>query len=207
MNTEKSTGFLSWVKTHPQKAMILLFLIVIPLLFVILFSVSFTNKGKSFYFDVVSEEPQLIYQNKISKQSTLDIYFEDFEINLLSVRGTTNNEGEEITYGIFEFEKTQKMTNHYVNSTVTFRYVMTANWFSEQSTIVSSNSTKFTVTFPYNLPKHKHLILKVNKPILYVEINIVRPTLVGDDIVLGHEEVTLYYKYDLNNVKYTNVLP
>ncbi|HHT55388.1 MAG TPA: hypothetical protein GX012_02370 [Acholeplasma sp.] len=208
MNTEKSTGLIAWIKSHPHKAMLLLFLILIPVFLLIVFGVSFTIQGKSFYFDK-NENEEIIYlrQSDLSSQKTLDEYFEELSFELEEVSGTTNQDDEAVKYGKFKFSREYKPTSYYKDATFTFRYVMTANWFDEQSNVLDSNSSSFTIEFPYNLPKHKLLILKVNKPILYVEINIVRHTSGGNDHVHGHDEHTLYYKYDLNNVQYTNVKP
>lgn len=208
MNTEKSKGLISWIKSHPHKAMLLLFLILIPIFLLIIFGVSYTIQGKSFYFDK-NEDEEILYlrQSDLSSKNTLDEYFEELSFQLDEVSSSTNTEGETVKYGKFKFSRQYTPTNYYKDATFTFRYVMTANWFNEQSNVLDSNSNSFTIEFPYNLPKHKYLILKINKPILYVEINIVRHTSGGNDHVHGQDEHTLYYKYDLNNVEYTNVKP
>lgn len=205
MNIKESKGLLTWLKTHPHKAMLLLFVILIPLFLLMLFSISYSIKGKSFYFDVVDEEIQYLRQSDLASQKTLDEYFETIEFDLVSVSGLTNENDEKITYGKFEFERNYIPANYYKDAKFTFRYIMTANWFDEQSDVLINNSNKFTINFPHNLPKHKHLILKINKPILYVEITVERNTSPGNENVPSQDKKVLYYKFDLKNVEYINV--
>src|SRR5690554_7863591 len=95
MNTEKSKGLISWIKSHPHKAMLLLFLILIPIFLLIIFGASYTIQGKSFYFDK-NEDEEIIYlrQSDLSSKNTLEEYFEELSFQLDEVSSSTNTEGE-----------------------------------------------------------------------------------------------------------------
>lgn len=207
MNTEKSKGLFPWIKSHPHKAMLLLFLILIPVFLLIVFGVSYNIKGKSFYFNNNSdEEITYLRQSDLASEKELAEFFEDLEFELTLVSSVLDENDDKVKFGVFDFKKTHTPKSYYQDADFSFRYVMTANWFDEQSDVVDGrNSTNFTVRFPHNLPKNKLLVLKINKPILYVEITILKHLSGGQDHVHGHEEHILYYKYDLNNVEYTNV--
>lgn len=203
MQATQSKNLFSWIKTHPKKALLFLFLIIIPVTIITLVGINFTNKGKGFYFDTNNDKPVLLKQKDLSSKKEINKYFKELKFELVSVASTMKDE-EKIDYATFEFKRTSELTDDYSKATVTYRYLMTANWFDEQSSISTTSSTNFTIYFPYNLPKTKYLFLKVNKPILYIEVLIKKP--VGSGNLSSFEETTLYLKYDLNNVKYTNVI-
>lgn len=203
MNTEKSNGFVSFFKNNPIKIMISTFILII-IFFAILMFVNFRNKGLGFYFDLNEDEtPIMLKPSSLSNDNKLNDYFDDFNIELKEVKHVIDDEGEKIDYGIFIFNKNHTLNNYYKDASVSFRYVMTANWISEHSDVVSSSSNTITVNFPHNLPKRKNLLFKVNKPVLYIEVSINKP--IGIDGVGTEEKATLYYKFDLNNIEYKNV--
>lgn len=192
-------GLISWMKRYPSKALLLLMLIIIPLFVLFLVGYNISRNAKSFYFEKDDDDnPIILYQKDLIKSKDLDKYFENFEIDLKKVSNTKDEDGENISRGRFEFETSYDTTTSYKDANISFRYLLTANWFNEQSNPTSST----TIEFPYNLPKYKYLIFKVNKPILYVEITIIKKF---DPVNESNTEV-IYYKLDLNNVKYDNVV-
>lgn len=192
-------NLINWIKKYPSKALLVLLLILLPLSLLVLVGYNVNRNAKSFYFDKDDKDnPILLYQKDITKKKEFNKYFEDFQITIESIDSKVVDD-EKIDYANFKFEQTYEPTSSYKNADFNFRYVMTANWFDKQS----STSTRTNIEFPYNLPKRKYLLFKVNKPILYVEINITRHFSELDQT----KTVKLYYKYDLNNVKYENVTP
>src|SRR5690625_969594 len=162
---KQKLGIVNWIKTYPTKEILFLILFVIPLLFILLFVFNISRKDKSFYFDTDdNDKPLLLYQKDLTKKKKLDEVFDNFEISLEQVENIKNDEKEDVQYGRFKFKTDYTKTSLYKDASISFRYVMTANWFNEQSNPTSST----TIDFPFNLPNRKYLIFKVNKPILYV---------------------------------------
>ena len=204
MSENNNGKLVSWFKEHPTKAFLVLFLVLIPLILLILFGSNFNRNGKRFYFDTDSNGDKIyLYNKNIASKKTINKYFDEFEVKLKKVsESKTKDEDDKeviVEYGRFEFDLNYELNSFNKNSRVNFRYVMTADWFDEQS----SPSSGSTINFPYNLPNRKFLVLKVYKPVLYIEITIQREQLNPD--LPSHKEVKLYYKYDLKKVEYTNV--
>lgn len=190
-------GLITWIKTYPAKALLFLLLFIFPLIILFLIGININRSYNGFYFDKdENDKPIVLYNKNITKQKILDEYFNEFTITLKEVNSTTHND-EEIEYGRFKFEINYETTNMYKDAMISFRYVMSANWFKEQTNPTSST----TIEFPHNLPKHKFLVFKVNKPVLYVEIKIDKQF---SGVNQSRQDI-LYYKLDLNNVKYDNV--
>lgn len=203
MNSQKTNRFINFLKNNPVKIMIVTFIFIL-IFFAVLIFANYRNKGLGFYFDLNEDEtPIMLKPRDLSKETELGNYFDLFQIELKEVKHVIDDEDERIDYGTFIFNRNYTLDNYYKDANISFRYVMTANWFNEQSNVVSSNSNTITINFPYNLPKRKNLLFKVNKPVLYIEITINKP--IGIDGVGTEENVTLYYKFDLNNIEYTNV--
>ena len=199
---KKTIGLLNWIKLYPKKALIFTLLIFIPIFIVSMSLVRTNRNAKRFYFDKNGDEPNYLYQKDVSKRKKFDEFFETFEIRLEEVSSYTQG-ANKYDKGRFKFNLDVSLNPIYKDANISYRYVLAANHIDAQSNTgsLSGKNTDFTINYPFNLPKHKMLLFKVNNPNLYVEVNISYET-ISSNITNTHKE-QLIYKLDINKIKYS----
>ncbi|VEU80681.1 hypothetical protein [Haploplasma axanthum] len=200
MDTKKEKkGFFGWFANHPTKALLILLLVIVPVLLLSLIYANYTKKGKSFYFEKKDDTPVLLYQSDLSSKKKIADYF-TFTVNI----DTFKYVEEDKTKGDYTFKKVFSPKENYKEDDFTFKYVLASNWTHDQSTVSTTRSNDFTLTYDYDLPK-RHSIFKVGKPILYIEITLKKDTPAIGNLPAVSENEVFYLKYDLNKVEYPNV--
>lgn len=203
MEKRKTFG-LSWFRKYPVKALIFIFIIIIPLIFITTYTTTSIIKSNRFYFET-EENGDPIYLNKkdLTSNKKLEEYL-DLDIKLKSI--VTPKEktiSDEIIYEggryIFDIKYTKKEN---INSTFNFTWMLDTKWEENRSTPqnlnITENNSERSITYNYALPFRKYGLIKVNRPNLYLKI-----VKTDDDILDGlpGKVETIYMKIDLSNFK------
>ena len=200
---EKQQGFFNWIKTHPTKFFIIIFLIIIPIFILSILVGSFFKNGNKFYFDKQNEQPIYLYQKDISKSKKVDKYLDfNIELKTLTHFQDEKEDKKEFVYDEYTFKFTHSPKDLYRNASFNFRGVLGTKWLTEQSSVntIYTNSSSLTkFKFETELPQSKYLIFNVKKPILYIHIEIIVPSGTPGLPTL-EEKIDLYIKYDLNKI-------
>lgn len=198
-NSKDKTSLLNWVKTHPKKLIIYLLLIAIPVFVLILAYTNFSKNANKFHFSNSDTDAEYLYKSDLASNRKLNKYIKSLDIKLKEVNKLTNDDGHDYVF-VINYEPLK------VNYEYQFEAILKANWLKEQTTKSSIRVNKGTngkdtsnIRFPYDTPNRKLLVFKVGLPslILKIDVKIKNAIISGSD-----ENITLYYKYDLNKIKY-----
>ena len=202
---QKSFNLFTWIKNYPIKFVIFILLIVIPVMIIVLATMSFSRKNNRFYFDSQGEVKSYLYQKDVSKQKEFDKYFDTFELTIEQLK-VINPKSKEPTEE-YKFNLNKKLNAEYKNAVVTYRHVLATKFYDRQSSVSTSdgtNTSNFLVRYPYHSKdnKNKLLVFKSGYPILYLEVTISTPIAgVGET-----KEEKLIYKLDINKNQIKNIV-
>lgn len=198
-NSKEKTSLLNWIKTHPKKLIIYLLLIAIPVFILILAYTNFSKKANKFHFSNSATDAQFLYKSDLASNRQLDKYIKSLDIRLKEINKLKNDDGHDYVF-VINYEPLKD------NYQYDFEAILKANWLEEQTTSSSLRVNKGTtgkdtsnIRFPFETPNRRLLVFKVGLPSLIIKIDIE----IKNPIISGsNEEITLYYKYDLNKIKY-----
>lgn len=203
---EKDRGtILSWIKIYPIKAMLILLLIIVPIVVIIVSLVTFNKNGKKFYFDKTEDEITYLYNKDLSNNKEISKYI-DLELDLKRITYTfdSNNELNNSTYN---FKLNYTLSDEYKNrnTSVSFRWVLKADWINEQAdakSVYPSSTNNSNINFDYVLPVRKYMFFNILYPNLFLEIKIETTTSAAG--ISTTETDILYYKYNISKVMKNN---
>lgn len=206
MNDEKK-GLLNWIKKYPKKFMLSIFLIVIPIILLITFIGVTIRNSHRFYFDLEGNEPVYLYRSDLTSEKVLSEYI-TFDIQLekitLPKQVSTIVDGNETTVlsnGRYDFEISYE-SKMGPNVSFTFDFLLENTFGSNNHYMTSSNLSSNRVLINYNdsLPFTKYLFWKIERPNLYIRIN-----MSSEEIIPGLKtsDKIFYFKYNLSNEKPT----
>lgn len=201
---QKSFNLFTWIKNYPIKFVIFILLIVIPVMIIVLATMSFSRKNNRFYFDSQGDNKTYLYQKDVNKRKDFNKFFETFELTVEEYK-VINPNGKEPTEE-YKFNLNKKLNSDYKNADVSYRHVLATKYYDRQSSVSSfSHNTKdFLVRYPYHSKdnKNKLLVFKSGYPILYLEVTI-STTVAG----IGEtKEEKLIYKLDINKNQIKNII-
>lgn len=203
---QKSFNLFTWIKNYPTKFVIFILLIVIPVMIIVLATMSFSRKNNRFYFDSQGDNKTYLYQKDVNKRKDFNKFFETFELTVEEYK-VINPNGKEPTEE-YKFNLNKNLKPEYKNADVSYRHVLATKFYDRQSSVstgVGTNTTNFLVRYPFYSKdnKNKLLILKSGFPSLYLEVTI-RSTIPGVGEI---KEDKLIYKVDINKNKIKNIIP
>lgn len=198
-NSKEKTSLLNWIKTHPKKLIIYLLLIAIPVFILILAYTNFSKNANKFHFSNSATDAQFLYKSDLASNRQLDKYIKSLDIRLKEINKLKNDDGHDYVF-VINYEPLKD------NYQYDFEAILKANWLEEQTTSSSLRVNKGTtgkdtsnIRFPFETPNRRLLVFKVGLPSLIIKIDIE----IKNPIISGsNEKITLYYKYDLNKIKY-----
>lgn len=202
MTTNKNP--LTWIKQYPVKALIFIFLFLIPVIFLTVFLTTTTKNKTRFYFEtdefekpVYLNKGNLISTEELDELLTLNIKLKD----IVKPLETFANDEPVYSGGKYSFDVSYQIKDN-VKGTFQFQWMLDTVWNENRSqpSSLSISNTTATRDIPYNfhLPFRKYFFFKVERPHLYLKI-----TRINGDVLPGFPagDQIYYYRIDLNQYK------
>lgn len=173
-NTNKKS-FTSWLHKNRLKVVILSFAIVIPITLIVLAYVGTYANSRKLYMD--TEKPETLINSKeiikIDDVTELNLNIELTEIVLPKL-----NEDKELSGGTYRFNVSYTPTVSSQFESVSATFILQTPWLKYRSSNVtrtlSTNDSSFLVQFNYVLPKRTLIFINVERPDLYIKLDIKR---------------------------------
>lgn len=203
INQTKKTGFWSWVHKYRIKLAGFLFIVILPIAFIVTVYVGAYVNNNKVHFDVeVSESTEFINSfREIDELDPLYLTFDWIELKY----PTLNEDTQEWFGGFYTFSMFYTANEGYNIVSVNATFVLQTQWTEMRQMIaqqtLSTSERYFVINFNYDLPTRPLWFVNVTDPILYIKLDYTYQT------PTGQINTTEYVHIDLSDFNPESVLP